>query len=275
MTAEYSAATDKGRRKHNRDAFAAGGTVSSPAVKHKITAGKSGENGFAVFAVCDGVGDRESSADAAETAAGYIALKAETGPFPKNAEEAYKWIKQTLIETKNAVFDRQSEKKAAYEKSFFKKLLSSVTGGRKGTYDVKGSSTVSVLTVFPGGFLFANCGDSPCFALRGGVLTELSVRHNAAGTDIQFSGERPAESVLMHDLKEAPRDVPVFISATAGNMTEDTVFLICSDGVTSAIGEDTLAGMLENGATAEEITALAVSSGSTDNCTAVTVKINM
>lgn len=275
MTVEYSASTNKGRRSHNRDAFAAGGAASSPAVEHQTADGRS-ETGFAVFTVCDGVGDSESSGDAAVTAAGYIARKAENSPCPENAREAYEWINDTLIEAKSAVFDRQSDKKTAYD-SFFRKLQSVITGGKKGVYDTAGSSTVSVLTVFPGGFLFANCGDSPCFILRGGVLTELSVRHNAAadGMDIQFDGGRSAESVLLHDLKEAPRGIPVFTSAVAGDLNEDAVFLICSDGVTSAVSEDVLAEMLENGAAADEITALALSSGSTDNCTAVTVKINI
>jgi PPM family protein phosphatase len=127
----------------------------------------------------------------------------------------------------------------------------------------------------------ANVGDSRAYLLREGRLQRLSEDHSLVGELVrrgelsEAEAERhPQRSVITRALGSGPSvDVDVqTVTARDGDL-----FLLCTDGLNTMVGEDQIAAVLGSGAPAEriarELVRAALAGGGEDNVTVIVFRI--
>lgn len=253
ITYNYSAATDIGSRESNQDNFSVCGAIPFyDAETNYIVRVSTSDSLPALFAVCDGVGSREVSADTAR-----LTLKVLNDEFKKYDDTPDKeaWVCETIriIQKRVSDFLRQSEK--------------------------RGSNTLAFLIIDNGFFIFANIGDSPAFILKNSESTasELSIRHNLE-TYHRLTGKpvSPDDSrYLLYAFGANPFDLSSVVNITNGAINDGDCFIICSDGISNELSEYEITSMLRNGASADDFTRIAAGVPDSDNCTAIIIRLTL
>ncbi|WP_207480948.1 PP2C family protein-serine/threonine phosphatase [Arenibaculum pallidiluteum] len=139
-------------------------------------------------------------------------------------------------------------------------------------------STVVVLVVDGRRFECAWAGDSRLYLLRAGQLAQVTRDHSRV-QELVDRGEldpRQAENhahanVITRAVGALPQ---LELDAVAGEIEGGDVFLLCSDGLTRAVGDTALQEVLagcDPGSAAERLLALALAQGARDNVTLVIV----
>jgi protein phosphatase len=129
--------------------------------------------------------------------------------------------------------------------------------------------------------LVAHAGDSRCYLLRGGKLERVTQDHSLVDEQMRM-GAMTAEEAERSPL----RSVITRAVGTQPSVTEDLaeiepqtgdVFLLCSDGLTREVDEDSIARMLGAGTdldrAAQALVDAANEAGGRDNVTALIVRI--
>jgi PPM family protein phosphatase len=206
-----------------------------------------------LFAVADGMGGPR----AGEVASGLAAAAVKAGEAGGDGVER---VVALIQEANRRVYERSSED-------------ANVSG--MGT-------TMTVALVEDGGVVFGHVGDSRAYLVRDGVLEQLTQDHSLVAELVrggklspEEAEHHPQRSVITRALGTDPDvDVDTF---TVPDQNGD-VFLICSDGLTTMIGDDTIERVLtENGSdlgsAAEELVRLANKAGGEDNITVVAFEV--
>jgi PPM family protein phosphatase len=206
-----------------------------------------------LFAVADGMGGPR----AGEVASGLAAAAVKAGEAAGGGEEHV----VTLIQSANrSVYERSSED-------------ASVSG--MGT-------TMTVAVVDGRGVTIGHVGDSRAYLARGGALEQLTEDHSlvselvrAGKLSPEEAENHPQRSVITRALGTDPDvDVDAFTVAPE----EGDVFLICSDGLTTMVGDETIAHVLDAhrghlDRAAKELVRLANKAGGEDNITVVAFEL--
>jgi PPM family protein phosphatase len=206
-----------------------------------------------LFAVADGMGGPR----AGEVASGLAAAAVKAGEAAGGGEEQV----VTLIQSANrSVYERSSED-------------ASVSG--MGT-------TMTVAVVDGRGVTIGHVGDSRAYLARGGTLEQLTEDHSlvselvrAGKLSPEEAENHPQRSVITRALGTDPDvDVDAFTVAPE----EGDIFLICSDGLTTMVGDETIAQVLDAhrgdlGRAAKELVRLANKAGGEDNITVVAFEL--
>jgi PPM family protein phosphatase len=145
--------------------------------------------------------------------------------------------------------------------------------------DASGMGTTITVALFENGLVsIGHVGDSRAYLIRDRALDQLTEDHSLVAELVRTGRLTPEEaethpqrSVITRVLGTDPEvDVDSFsVEARPGD-----VFLICSDGLTSMIGDETILDVVENGRTdfdgvAKELVSAANRSGGEDNITVV------
>lgn len=201
-----------------------------------------------LFAVCDGMGGAEAgevaSALAAETLAARFAAGEGIGVAARAANAA--------------VFARAGERR---EESGMGTTLTAVA-----VDDDEGH--------------FAHVGDSRAYRLRDGALEQLSADHSLVGEMVrggqltrEEAAAHPQRSVLSRALgTEAEVEVDEF----SADLRAGDVLLLCSDGLSSEVGDDVigeLLGAADPAAAARALVDAALAAGGHDNVTVVVIAV--
>jgi PPM family protein phosphatase len=201
-----------------------------------------------LFAVADGMGGAQAGEIASRLATDALRESSGDGSAEQRVEE--------LVQGANRrVYERSSED-------------ASVSG--MGT-------TITVALVEDGHVTIGHVGDSRAYLARAGSLEQLTEDHSLVG-ELMRSGKlspeeaetHPQRSVITRALGTDPDvDVDVFtLEAQPGD-----VFLLCSDGLTSMVGDETILGTLRGAedleAAAEALVSQANRGGGEDNITVV------
>lgn len=133
------------------------------------------------------------------------------------------------------------------------------------------ATTLTALVMRGNYYYFAHVGDTRLYLLRGGLLTRLTTDH---------VWDRPE---MQHVLTRAiGLDSRLAIDQGMGELRERDVFLLASDGVwdwmteydiTLALSEVAL-GQVDANATADALVSMALAAGSTDNCSAMVLRVD-
>lgn len=121
----------------------------------------------------------------------------------------------------------------------------------------------------------AHAGDSAAYLLRDGKLARLTTPHTLAQQLIERGAETSSRwhHVLWNALGGSSRVQPEVWSAS---LTRTDQLVLCSDGLTKHVEEDTIAAVVENEPTAEcacdRLVVLANEAGGTDNVTAIVAR---
>jgi len=141
------------------------------------------------------------------------------------------------------------------------------------------ASTVVALLIRDGHFACLWAGDSRCYLWRGGVLS-LVTRDHSLVQELVDRGEIPAEAAEHHPqanvvTRAVGADDGLVLDKVTGQVLPGDVFVLMTDGVSKALDGEALSRALdaaEGQALADALIALAMSSGSTDNVTALVVR---
>ena len=130
--------------------------------------------------------------------------------------------------------------------------------------DATMGSTAVVLALEGDGFHCCWAGDSRAYLLRAGRLEPLTRDHRQTADG--------AASTMLTRAVGAQDTLEV--DAVQGELYEDDVFLLCSDGLTAVVDEATIAGVLAHGEPAtvgEQLVESALAAGGPDNISCVAV----
>lgn len=143
-------------------------------------------------------------------------------------------------------------------------------------------TTLTAVAVSGGQLTVAHVGDSRCYLLRGGVLTQLSVDHtpvqmavDAGQLDPEAAEHHPGRHVLAQAIG-LEEEVEVDTRGATTLEPGDRV-LLCSDGLTEMLSNDEigrlLAGEDDPAGLAELLVTEAVQAGGVDNVTTVVLLV--
>jgi protein phosphatase/serine/threonine-protein phosphatase Stp1 len=236
FTFRSHAATDTGTvRKHNEDAFA-----DCP--------------DLALWAVADGAGGHA----AGEVASGMLVETIRSIPLALAADETLAQLRMRVAAVNLALRGEAA---------------------RRGAHAVV-ASTIVALLIRGGHFVCLWVGDSRAYLLRDGVLLRITKDHSLvqelieAGVIAEADAESHPQANVITRAIGAPEDSGDMDKVTGAVAAGDR-FLLCSDGITKAVPDDVLAGVLGTADSdpAQTIIAHAMQAGSRDNVTAIVVDV--
>jgi PPM family protein phosphatase len=202
-----------------------------------------------VFAVADGMGGAQAGEIASRLAA--ESLRREPGDG-RGVERV-----TAMIQAANRrVYD------SAHEKS-----------------DLSGmGTTITVALVEDGLVSIGHVGDSRAYLIRGGALQQLTEDHSLVA-ELQRSGKLSAQEAEHHPQRSVitralGTDPDVDVDTYTVEPRVGDLFLLCSDGLTTMVGDETILGVVERhrddlDAAARELVARANRGGGEDNITVV------
>ena len=144
--------------------------------------------------------------------------------------------------------------------------------------DERAGSTVVVLAIRGGEWGVFWAGDSRAYMYRSGSLTQLTRDHTvAAETGVESGGSLAALVVAGDEITRAVGgDAVLELDHASGLVVDHDRFLLCSDGLYSAVGDVQMAHHLQRDTPEEASRALieaACSAGALDNVTAVIIEV--
>lgn len=199
------------------------------------------------MAVLDGMGGMDYGEVASATAAETIKqLTQSSGFLPETLEDA-------CLQTNRAVWDAQTA---------------------LGTHNA--GTTLAMLCFHEDQVFAVNVGDSRIFGLRGDRLVQISADHTdeAYMKEKGIVGRKPR---LTQYLGMDPGQVRLEPYTTRGTLQTGDVYLICSDGLTDMLDNDTISQLLATSGTAsacvEKLIDTALERGGHDNVTVIVCRI--
>jgi PPM family protein phosphatase len=142
-------------------------------------------------------------------------------------------------------------------------------------------TTTTALMLHGERIALAHIGDSRCYLLRGGQLTRLTIDHTFVQTLVdsgkitaEEAERHPQRSVITRVLTGDPHDEP---DLSVRQTQDGDRYLLCSDGLTSVVSDETLAETLAEtdhpGPCADALVGLALRGGGADNITCVVAHV--
>jgi len=207
-----------------------------------------------VFAVADGLGGHQAGEVASDLALASVRALDQT-----DARSAAKGIADAVRKGNRAVHDRAGSDES-----------------------LQGMGTTMTAVVISGDTAFiAHVGDSRCYLIRGGAITQLSRDHTLVARMVsegrltpEQAEAHPQRSVLTRALG-ADRDVDVDESRIT--VMDGDRLLLCSDGLTGMLSDDELRDFATGGSDLDEICRRLVDAanerGGLDNITVVLVDV--
>ncbi len=144
--------------------------------------------------------------------------------------------------------------------------------------NVSGMGTTVTAALLTGGrVILGHVGDSRAYRIRDGELEQLTDDHSLVG-DLMRSGRLTPEEAEAHPQRSVitralGTDPEVDVDTTSVDVEPGDLFLICSDGLTTMVGDDDILGILAAAPTlddaARELVRAANTGGGEDNVTVV------
>lgn len=146
------------------------------------------------------------------------------------------------------------------------------------TIDAKGHSdplylnmgTTLVSLVYTGGeYYWLNCGDSRFYRLHDGVFTQLTTDHSLS----QMMGSKEHSSLIVNCIGGGCRESYIDIEKCTDQIEVGDVLLLCSDGLTDMVDDETIKGQLTAGFDADALCQLADDAGGYDNVSVIVIHV--
>lgn len=241
-------------RQNNEDNFYLRGILRQDLQQHCVQHKHRGNDYQALFAVADGMGGEEN---------GELASLVTVQNLKKASLEQVKDQALESITRANALLCDE---------------IAQNGGKRMG-------STLAALYVDAGGAVCCNVGDSRIYLYRKGSLQQLSVDHTQVQQMVR-SGMLTAQEARIHKRRHVltqnigihPQELdlePAFSQRIP--LQSGDLFLLCSDGLTDMVADDTIAQVLAAGGKpaklADRLTQLALEQGGKGNVTVMVVRV--
>ena len=208
-----------------------------------------------LFAVADGMGGAQAGEVASKLAA---AALEDTDPGSAGGEER---VVALIQEANRRVYERSNADPAA-----------------------SGMGTTMTVALVEGTTVtFGHVGDSRAYLVRGGVMEQLTEDHSLVN-ELMKSGKLSPEEAETHPQRSVitralGTDPDVDVDAFVVEAKENDLFLICSDGLTTMVGDEDILELLERhhddlDRAAKSLVAAANRAGGEDNITVVAFTIS-
>ena len=146
--------------------------------------------------------------------------------------------------------------------------------------DYRGMGTTATILYLDGDrACFAHVGDSRLYLLRNEILEQITEDHSYVETLVR-RGEITHEEARVHPMKnvltQAVGAMPeVQIDAASFFAQPDDVFLLCTDGLTNMVDDETIARILQTSPNpAEDLINAALENGGKDNVSVIVVGVD-
>ena len=141
--------------------------------------------------------------------------------------------------------------------------------------------TAEVISFFPGGFVVGHVGDSRTYRLRKGVLTQLSKDHSFIQDQLDHGLISPEEAHnhrMRHIiLRAVGTEDELQVDLIQGLYLDRDIYLLCSDGLTDMVDDQTIQESLERRSTLKDkgssLVGKALNAGGLDNITLVLAEV--
>lgn len=218
------------------------------------------KNGLVLAVVCDGMGGHLAGDVASRMAVSALRdIWEETEEVPASPAESEAWLKEQISAVNQKLFDHSR----AHE-------------------ECQGMGTTVVCALYTGKTLtVAHIGDSRCYLLQGGNFVQLTEDHSLVNELVRTGGiskedaeHHPRKNVLTKALGTDPE---VKVEAHTFEIEPGDQVLLCSDGLTNKVDDETLKDMLTALSSAEEkadqLVQLANDNGGEDNITVALMEL--
>lgn len=212
--------------------------------------------GYAV--VCDGMGGEVGGGIAAGIAAEEVRRMVESSLRPHMEERSLRLLLETAVAGANRAVYTRSEQNG---------------GALRGM-----GSTLCAAVISDGTALVANVGDSRCYLLREGRLTQLTQDHTAVAELVRQGLLTPEDAARHPDRHAITRAIgvepEVLPDHTVIDLARGDALLLCSDGLYNSLPPEELAASLPeilNGGDIHTLIDRANAAGGPDNITAVLI----
>jgi len=208
-----------------------------------------------VFAVADGLGGHRAGEVASDLALGSVRALDQTEP-----RAAAKGVAEAVRKGNRAVHDRAETDDS-----------------------LRGMGTTMTAVVISGNTAFiAHVGDSRCYLIRGGAITQLSRDHTLVARMVsegrltpEQAEAHPQRSVLTRALGA---DKEVDVDESRFSLIDGDRLLLCSDGLTGMLGDDEIRDFATGGSDLDEICRRLIDAanerGGQDNITVVLIDVS-
>ena len=179
---------------------------------------------------------------------------------------------------------RACAQKAAGREITVRSAVSWVRKANKGIYQAASEdlsragmgTTLTFLYFMPGHAMLAHVGDSRCYQIRDGSITQLTRDHSLVA-ELVRKGEITPEQAKIHPYRNIitralGTDSTVAVDAQDIDTEKNDIYLLCSDGLSNYVEPDELrraASEQSTDALCEYLTGLALERGGRDNITVV------
>lgn len=179
---------------------------------------------------------------------------------------------------------RVCAQKAAGREITVRSAVSWVRKANKGIYQAAGEdaaragmgTTLTFLYFMPGHVMLAHVGDTRCYRIRDGQITQLTHDHSLVA-ELVRTGKISPEQARVYPYRNVitralGTDASVAVDAQDIDTERDDIFLLCSDGLTNYVEAEELLDAVreqEPDALCEYLTGLALERGGRDNITVV------
>lgn len=134
----------------------------------------------------------------------------------------------------------------------------------------EGMGTTFCGLLFYGEMVFAlNIGDSRLYRFRGGILKQLTTDHSIR----QLTGDLSQGSNQIYNSLGAGESAFIDIKNLSGQLLEDDLYLICSDGLSDMVEDEEIEQILTENPSGETLIAAAKNAGGKDNISVILLKI--
>jgi serine/threonine protein phosphatase PrpC len=209
-----------------------------------------------LFIVADGMGGHRGGEIASKLAVDSIISKF----YTSKEKDTVRALREAFEEANNVIIEKSHE---------------DVTLFGMGT-------TCTAMVIKDTSAYLAHVGDSRAYLLRGGVLEQLTEDHSLVGEMVRSgiltdedARNHPRRNVITRSLgthENTLADIP----AAPFKLTDGDVFLLCSDGLTSLVGQDEVRDTLASNPpreTCDALVSLANERGGKDNITVQVIRV--
>ena len=131
-----------------------------------------------------------------------------------------------------------------------------------------GTTLVSLFS-YNNHYYWMNCGDSRIYRLHEGMLTQLSTDHSLS----TLLGQDKHSNVITNCIGGGCKSSYIDIVECTPDVQPGDTFLICSDGLSDMVSDESIAAWLIDGYDAESLCTEAEEAGGKDNVSAIVVRV--
>ena len=130
-------------------------------------------------------------------------------------------------------------------------------------------TTLVAVAYYEGEFYWMNCGDSRYYCLHGGKLHQVSTDHSLNN----LLGKREHSNVITNCIGGGCKTSYIDLVRCTPDIVAGDTLLLCSDGLTDMVSDDTIEHMLAEGCDAAALCRVAEDAGGFDNVTAIVITV--